>query len=157
MIKNKKSIKLPLIKSWLTRNSDVNENKKIHDWITNQNDEVDVKINKKNISSSSFWFYSNDFGGIKNISNSFFAIKGIATNTAGDPENLNFEQPIIIQDEIGFLGMLCKEIDGIIYFLMQAKIEPGNINGVQLSPTLQATRSNYLGLHKGKKPLYLEN
>ena len=40
--------------------------------------------------------------------------------------------------------------------LVQAKIEPGNINNVQLSPTLQATRSNYLQVHKGKKPLYLE-
>ena len=156
MIKNKKSIELPLIKSWLASNSDVNENKEIHDWITNQNDEVNVKINKKNISSSSFWFYSNDFGGIKNNSNSFFAIRGIATNTAKDPENINFEQPIIIQDEIGFLGMLCKEIDGIIYFLMQAKIEPGNINKVQLSPTIQATKSNFLQVHGGDKPLYYD-
>ena len=39
---------------------------------------------------------------------------------------------------------------------MQAKIEPGNINLVQLSPTLQATRSNYTCVHKGKKPLYLD-
>ena len=39
---------------------------------------------------------------------------------------------------------------------MQAKIEPGNLNNVQLSPTLQATKSNYTQVHKGKKPLYLE-
>jgi oxidase EvaA len=39
---------------------------------------------------------------------------------------------------------------------MQAKIEPGNINLVQLSPTLQATRSNYTRTHKGKTPLYFE-
>ena len=39
---------------------------------------------------------------------------------------------------------------------MQAKIEPGNINVVQLSPTLQATRSNYKQTHQGKRPLYLE-
>ncbi|MCP5046872.1 MAG: NDP-hexose 2,3-dehydratase, partial [bacterium] len=44
----------------------------------------------------------------------------------------------------------------ILYFLMQAKIEPGNINNVQISPTLQATRSNYLRVHKGKSPLYLD-
>mgnify|MGYP000886641591 FL=1 len=39
---------------------------------------------------------------------------------------------------------------------MQAKIEPGNLNYVQLSPTLQATKSNYTQVHKGKKSLYLE-
>lgn len=39
---------------------------------------------------------------------------------------------------------------------MQAKMEPGNINLIQLSPTLQATQSNYNKVHKGKSPLYLE-
>ena len=39
---------------------------------------------------------------------------------------------------------------------MQAKIEPGNINYVQLSPTLQATKSNYQKVHKGKNPTHLE-
>ena len=40
--------------------------------------------------------------------------------------------------------------------MLQAKIEPGNVNHVQLSPTLQATRSNYEARHQGKKPIYLE-
>ena len=39
---------------------------------------------------------------------------------------------------------------------MQAKIEPGNVNHVQLSPTIQATRSNYTQVHEGSKPLYLD-
>jgi oxidase EvaA len=39
---------------------------------------------------------------------------------------------------------------------VQAKIEPGNVNNVQLSPTLQATKSNYSRVHKGKSPRYLE-
>lgn len=43
-----------------------------------------------------------------------------------------------------------------MHFLMQAKIEPGNLNIVQLSPTLQATRSNYTRVHGGKSPTYLE-
>ena len=39
---------------------------------------------------------------------------------------------------------------------MQAKIEPGNINKVQISPTIQATKSNFLQKHGGRKPYYLE-
>jgi oxidase EvaA len=38
---------------------------------------------------------------------------------------------------------------------MQAKIEPGNLNLVQISPTLQATKSNYTQIHKGTQPRYL--
>lgn len=67
-----------------------------------------------------------------------------------------WDQPIINQPEIGFLGFIVKKIQGVYHFLMQAKIEPGNLNVVQLSPTLQATRSNYTRVHKGAIPKYLE-
>ena len=39
---------------------------------------------------------------------------------------------------------------------MQAKIEPGNINKIQLSPTIQATKSNFTQKHGGAKPAYLD-
>jgi len=40
---------------------------------------------------------------------------------------------------------------------MQAKAEPGNVNVVQLSPTVQATKSNYSRVHQGKAVPYLEH
>jgi len=40
---------------------------------------------------------------------------------------------------------------------MQAKVEPGNINAIQISPTLQATKSNYTRAHGGSVPSYLEH
>ena len=54
------------------------------------------------------------------------------------------------------MGIITKEFNGVLYFLLQAKVEPGNVNNVQLSPTLQATKSNYTQVHKGTKPRYLE-
>jgi len=39
---------------------------------------------------------------------------------------------------------------------MQAKIEPGNINCIQISPTIQATKSNFTQQHGGGKPPYLD-
>jgi oxidase EvaA len=67
-----------------------------------------------------------------------------------------WSQPIINQPEIGVLGIIVKEFDGILHCLMQAKMEPGNRNGVQLSPTVQATRSNYTLVHRGKPVPYLD-
>ena len=88
-------------------------------------------------------------------SGKFFSIIGINVDTNyGEIES--WDQPIINQPEIGYLGFITKEFNGILYFLMQAKIEPGNVNNVQLSPTLQATKSNYSQVHHGKKPIYLE-
>ncbi|MBW2388126.1 MAG: NDP-hexose 2,3-dehydratase family protein, partial [Deltaproteobacteria bacterium] len=60
------------------------------------------------------------------------------------------------QPEIGILGILSKRFGGVRHFLMQAKAEPGNINIVQLSPTVQATQSNYRRVHGGSAPNYLE-
>ena len=83
----------------------------------------------------------------------FFTVKGFQRKREKD---VILEQPVILQNEIGYLGIICKEIDGVLNFLMQAKIEPGNINKIQLSPTIQATKSNFTQKHGGRKPNYLE-
>ena len=99
------------------------------------------------------WFYDKREGCIRNRNHSFFQITGLEkTLTGGERQT----QPIILQQEIGFLGIICKEIDGVMHFLMQAKIEPGNINKIQISPTIQATKSNFTQKHGGAKPAYLE-
>jgi oxidase EvaA len=68
----------------------------------------------------------------------------------------HWQQPTINQPETGILGILARHFDGVLHFLMQAKMEPGNINMVQLSPTVQATHSNYTRVHQGKTPPYLD-
>ena len=156
MVKEKKELNYSLIKSWLTKDSKINSNKEIHSWIINQNNQNDILIKKKNISTSNFWLYDKKYGGIRNKSDSFFSIRGININSNNNHSNINYDQPIIIQDEIGFLGIICKKFKDTMYFLIQAKIEPGNINKIQLSPTIQATKSNFLQKHGGSKPLYLD-
>lgn len=124
-------------------------------WINEQNKAVNVSINKVDLDNLNKWHLDRKEGTLKHDSGKFFSIDGIRINTTWGKIS-QWEQPIINQPEIGFLGFIVKEIDGIIHFLVQAKIEPGNVNYVQLSPTLQATRSNYQQAHEGKKPLYLE-
>ncbi|MBS5672628.1 MAG: NDP-hexose 2,3-dehydratase family protein, partial [Lachnospiraceae bacterium] len=97
--------------------------------------------------------YDEDAGEIRNKNRSFFAIKGFQRKSGN---TVVLEQPVILQNEIGYLGIICKEIDGVLHFLMQAKIEPGNLNKIQLSPTIQATKSNFTQKHGGKKPKYLD-
>lgn len=124
----------------------------ILNWIHELNDKNYVKIESSTISNDSFWFYDKDKGCIRNKNNTFFSIYGIK----GTINNKQIEQPIIIQNEIGYLGIICKDFDGTTKYLMQAKIEPGNINCVQISPTIQATKSNFTQAHGGNKPLYLD-
>lgn len=101
------------------------------------------------------WCFEKETGNLVHASGKFFKIEGIRVQT-NFGHIQNWEQPIINQPEIGILGIITKKIEDVNYFLMQAKMEPGNINIIQLSPTVQATRSNYTQVHKGKQPKYLE-
>ena len=116
-------------------------------WLQKQNKEVHINIKRTNFDELSKWII--DCNNIRHESGKFFSIDGINIKTNWGTIN-EWEQPIINQPEIGYLGLISKEFDGVLHFLMQAKIEPGNVNYVQLSPTLQATRSNYSQVTKVK-------
>lgn len=121
-------------------------------WIQDLNSTTEVIIKKNTLSESEFWFYDEQSGQIHNKNNSFFYIAAIR----GYINEEYIEQPILLQNEIGYLGIISKDFDGITHYLMQAKIEPGNINCIQISPTIQATKSNFTQQHGGKKPMYLD-
>ena len=122
-------------------------------WMKQQNEEVVSNIKQIPLTELKGWSYRDDR--IRHDSGKFFSIDGIRINT-NYRDTPTWDQPIINQPEIGFLGFIVKKFNGVMHFLMQAKIEPGNLNIVQLSPTLQATRSNYTRVHGGKSPTYLE-
>ena len=143
-----------IIRSLLTNKNPFNTTEEIRQWIERRNREVEVKVDKIPFAEMKMW-HSEEDGSIRHDSGRFFSIVGIDVQTDyGD--NNHWRQPIILQPEVGYLGILTKEIDGVLYCLMQAKIEPGNVNCVQISPTLQATKSNYRRVHEGKSPNYLE-
>lgn len=125
-------------------------------WVARRNREVDVQVRPVPFSELKGWRFHSESGDLVHESGRFFSISGIdvMTNTGCVRR---WRQPIINQPEVGILGILCKEFDGVMYFLLQAKIEPGNVNCVQLSPTLQATRSNYMCVHGGRRPLHLDS
>ncbi len=101
------------------------------------------------------WGFDPQTGNLCHASRRFFSIEGlrVRTNWGAVPE---WEQPIIVQPEIGLLGFITRSFGGVLHFLVQAKMEPGNVNMIQLSPTLQATRSNFTRVHQGRAPLFLE-
>lgn len=143
-----------LMESWATIENPFNSTEEILDWISEKKKNTKVNIVKKIYDyTGEDWHYDAQLGEIRNKNGSFFQIKGLQKTVDGKVVQ---EQPIIIQNEIGYLGIIGKEFDGVLYFLMQAKIEPGNVNKIQISPTIQATKSNFMQVHGGKVPAYLE-
>ena len=146
---------LNFLKSSLTEENPFISTMGVIKWLDERNKSVKVRINKVKFSDLKQWAFSKNNYNLKHKSGKFFSIDGIRVQT-NYGTIAKWEQPIINQPEIGYLGFITKMFNGILYFLVQAKIEPGNVNNVQLSPTLQATRSNYSLVHEGKAPLYLE-
>lgn len=137
-----------LVESWAETEGQLYSTAELLEWIKERNREIQVNIRKIPPEEDRVWLYIETEGIIANPQRSFFTISGF--------EYAGNQQPILIQDEIGYLGILCKEINGVIHLLMQAKIEPGNVNRIQISPTIQATKSNFTQKHGGKRPAYLE-
>lgn len=133
----------------------VTENEKVLQWLERRNREVHVRIDRVPFRDLKGWRFDTETGDLVHQSGRFFSVVGlnVYTNTGTVSR---WTQPIINQPEVGILGILCKDFGGVPHYLMQAKIEPGNVNCVQLSPTVQATRSNYMQVHGGKRPAYLD-
>lgn len=147
-------IALDLLLSTITEYNPEMTTDQLLGWLKKLNEETVCNVKVIPLHKLKGWYFD---GGrnLRHESGKFFSIVGvkIKTNVGLVPE---WSQPIIHQPEIGILGILCQKRNDVLYFLMQAKAEPGNVNKVQLSPTVQATKSNFTRIHKGKSTLFLE-
>ncbi|BCL32511.1 NDP-hexose 2,3-dehydratase family protein [Streptomyces aurantiacus] len=125
------------------------------EWLSERRDAHTFEVTRVPFDALEEWSFQPDTGDLVHRSGRFFTVEGrrVHSDYGMVPR---WDQPIINQPEIGMLGFVVKEFDGVLHCLMQAKMEPGNVNVVQLSPTVQATRSNQKRVHRGSRVRYLE-
>ena len=125
-------------------------------WIANQVRKP--KLSSKTISLNDMkgWLLNSETGDVCHESGRFFSVTGAYIRHRTETTELEWDQPIIDQPEVGILGIAAKKIKGVLHFCLQAKEEPGNVNSVQISPTVQATYSNYTRVHGGSPPKFIE-
>jgi oxidase EvaA len=133
----------------------INSDVEILQSIAEVRDSSSVRIEFVRFSDLHGWTFMTGKSSLVHHTGRFFSIIGLNVSFLGGSAQ-SWSQPIINQPEFGFLGLISKCFDGVLHFLLQCKIEPGNFGRVQLSPTLQATRSNYTQVHKGRVPEYLD-
>jgi oxidase EvaA len=140
-----------LLQSALAADSAVSPLDTLPDWLEAQRGRLALRKERIAFKDLDQWHFQPDPVRLAHRSGKFFEIEGIHVETdLGDRKC--WDQPIVNQPEIGILGAVGRRFNGVLHLLMQAKIEPGNINGIQLSPTEQATRSNYTKVHGGQLP-----
>ncbi|MCU1470889.1 MAG: NDP-hexose 2,3-dehydratase [Glaciihabitans sp.] len=125
------------------------------DWLRERALAHEFSVERIPFSALSRWSFEDGTGNLVHQSGRFFSVEGLELRKAATGSTGCY-QPIIYQPEVGILGILAKEFGGVLHFLMQAKMEPGNPEPLMLSPTVQATRSNYTGVHQGSRVKYLE-
>ena len=123
---------------------------KIKSWLNKEKKKHKLNVKITELSNLKNWNFNNKI--IAHNSGKFFKIIGLKIHTNFFKNN--WDQPIIVQNEIGILGII--KNNSSKKYLLQAKMEPGNKNKLQLSPTVQATKSNYKQVHGGKKVPYLK-
>jgi len=122
----------------------------IKTWLNKQRSLHKLNVKIIDLNAISNWKFTKK--SIHHNSNRFFKIVGL--KILSNFYKKNWEQPIIIQNEIGILGIIRNKKTK--KYLLQAKVEPGNINKLQIAPTVQATKSNYNRVHGGLKVPYID-
>ncbi|MDX1439612.1 MAG: NDP-hexose 2,3-dehydratase family protein [Rubricoccaceae bacterium] len=112
----------------------------IAEWLEASRRRCDMTVQQIPWRASREWHF--DGSSLHHESGRFFRVVG--ARRPGLPD-----QPLIDQHEIGILGFLLRRINGRTEICVQAKPEPGNVNLVQIAPTVQATESNYQQVHHG--------
>jgi len=148
-------VKVDFFLSSVSGESSLHPSGHIWKWFLDKRSKSTLKRKVIPIKETEGWITDKDTGDIVHNSGKFFSIKGIKISSS-QRETEGWCQPIIDQPEVGILGFLVKRINGVYHFLVQAKEEPGNIDNVQLTTTLMATRSNFEGVHGGRTPLFLD-
>jgi dTDP-4-dehydro-6-deoxy-alpha-D-glucopyranose 2,3-dehydratase len=124
-------------------------------WLARRKAEHPYRVDLIPFAELRGWRTDPTTGNLVHETGRFFSVEGLNVQVHSEPRTA-WQQPIIYQPEIGILGILVKEFGGVMHCLMQAKMEPGNPNLLQLAPTVQATKSNYTRVHRGASVNYLE-
>ena len=143
------SLAMHCLASALSDDSAEMPNDRFGEWFDNRADQHQFSIEQVPFDRLERWDFDPSYGSLRHSSGKFFSVGGLRVQQRL-PGKCSWDQPILHQPEIGILGFVAKKIDGVLHFLAQAKMEPGNINCIQLSPTVQATYDSCVS-HQCKK------
>tara|TARA_A100001015_G_C14998652_1_gene717345 strand:+ start:881 stop:1657 length:777 start_codon:yes stop_codon:yes gene_type:complete len=131
----------------------------ILEWYEELKNKCPMRVTEIPLDQCRHWYFEQGSGSLRHDSGEFYAVKGYRVEGSASREVTDgWDQPLLTQVgyDGGILGLLRKKIDGVPHYLVEAKVEPGNYNLVQISTTLQATFSNIKRSHRGRKPHFCD-
>lgn len=126
--------------SVLSADNHLNDLTDIIQWITSLKFKYELAVQPIGISEMKGWIY--DGKSIYNEAHKYFDVIGVNVQI-GNREVVAWQQPMVRSAQEGLMGFLVKKINGIYHFLVQAKLEAGNFDVVEMAPTVQCLTGNY--------------
>ena len=129
-----------MLESALNSDSSLNNFRDILSWITNIKSTYDLFVDRIPINKVSEWRYKN--GVIDRADKKYFSVIGVNVSI-GNREVVSWDQPMVKPSQEGLVAFIVRPINGVYHFLVQAKLEAGNFDIIELAPTVQCLTGNY--------------
>jgi len=122
-------------------------------WITHKKSFYDLDVERIPLNEVKGWTVGNDE--IFHENKKYFSVIGVNVEI-GNREVQSWDQPLIKAAQEGIIAFIAKKINGIYHFLVQAKLEAGNFDIIELAPTVQCLTGNYRKGYNEYDVMYLE-
>jgi oxidase EvaA len=141
-----------LIRSCDPRAGSLHSTAEVLSWITEARTRTEVQARRVSLAGLPGWRRA--AGRISHETGAFFDVIGVRVE-AGGREVGRWAQPMIEPHGIGVVAFLVKPIHGVLHVLLNARIEAGYVDVVELAPTVQCTPANYRHLPPAARPRFL--
>jgi oxidase EvaA len=122
-------------------------------WITRQKSRFELHADRIPLQNVVDW--ERDERQIRHVSGRYFSV--IAAHVEiSNREVTRWFQPLIRPAQEGIIAFIVKKINGVIHFLVQAKVEAGNLDIVEMAPTVQCITDNYRNVDPVMRPPFLD-
>ncbi|RYY64962.1 MAG: NDP-hexose 2,3-dehydratase, partial [Chitinophagaceae bacterium] len=109
-------------------------------WFTNLKARYDLLVKSLPLHSVRDWVIED--AQIRHKDDKFFRVVGVHVEI-GNREVTSWDQPLIEPVQEGICAFIVKEIRGLLHFLVQAKVESGNFDILEMAPTVQCITGSY--------------
>jgi oxidase EvaA len=122
-------------------------------WITDQQARRDVTTMPVPLNRVERWHRTDD--AISHELGVFFSIIAVDI-TADSREVATWSQPLVQPHGHGVVAFLTKRVGGVLHALVNARVEPGYLDVVELAPTVQCTPESYAKLPPQALPPFFD-
>jgi oxidase EvaA len=121
-------------------------------WLSRLKSTFELQVERIPLNEVNDWII--DDSEIRHKDGKYFRVIGVEVSI-DNREVRSWHQPLVEPVQEGLCAFIVKRINGTIHFLVQAKLESGNFDIVELAPTVQCLTGNYR--NSPVKPAFLDD